>query len=345
MSITKEKFGKTKSGTDVDIYTITNELGSALKLITYGATIQSMITKDVDGNPVDVLLGFETIEEYETNGGSHGATIGRFANRINHGEFTLNSKTYNIPLRNDVYALHGGDEGFGDKVWDAEVDGDSVKMTYFSEDGEEGFPGNLTTTVKFSLTDENELIIDYAATTDADTVLNLTNHSYFNLNGSGNAMDHILKINSDKIAEVDSNAIPYGNYLDVAGTPMDFNTPTVISEKVDNEFIQIKNCGGYDHSYHLADDDSLKDIGYLFSDKTKIKMSMKTTEVAVQFYAGNFIGDLKGKNGVQYFNNSGLCFETQHHPDSPNKPEFPTTVLKAGETFTSSTIYKFEIEK
>lgn len=350
MSITKELFGTTKAGEQADLFTLTNASGMTAKISNYGGIIVSLTAADAKGELADVVLGFDTLAGYETEENPYfGAVIGRFGNRICKGEFSLNGADVKLPALNDDgnNNLHGGDKGFDKVVWDAEVVNDSLVLKYMSADGEEGFPGNLDTTVTYTLTDDNELKINYTATTDKDTVINLTNHSYFNLAGSGSAIDHVVQLDATQFVPVDTEGIPTGGYADVAGTPMDFTAPKAAGEQIDDDYEQLNNCGGYDHSFVIGENGVMKQFGSLTDPSSGRVMTMSTTEPGVQFYAANFMqGDdgtdvVIGKGGVQYFNRDGVCFETQHHPDSPNHSEFPTTTLKAGETYSSATIYAF----
>ena len=342
MGITRERFGTTRDGVETDIFTLTNITGMIAKITNFGGIIVSLMAPDAKGEMADVVLGFDNLEQYDAPGPYFGAAIGRFGNRIAKGEFTLNGTDYKLKtLNNGNNTLHGGGKGFDKVVWDAQIVDDSLVLNYLSVDGEEGFPGNLNTTITYKLTDNNELVIDYSATTDKDTVINLTNHSYFNLAGKGSALNHVLQINARQFVPVNGEAIPLGGYAEVEGTPMDFNEPVVVGSRIDDDYVQLHNCGGYDHSYVVGENGIMKKFGMLFEPVSGRVMEMSTTEPGVQFYAGNFIGDIKGKDGVQYHNRYGLCFETQHHPDSPNHPEFPTTTLKIGEKYSSTTIYAF----
>jgi len=339
----RELFGTTKSGEQADLFTLKNSAGMTAKITNYGGIIVSLTAADSKGTFTDVVLGFDTLAGYENYTGPYfGAAIGRFGNRICKGEFSLNGIDYKLPaLNNGNNNLHGGDKGFDKVVWDAEVVDDSLVLKYTSADGEEGFPGNLDTTITYTLTEENELKIEYNATTDKDTIINLTNHSYFNLAGAGMALDHELQLDATQFVPVDSEAIPTGGYADVDGTPLDFTVAKVIGDRINDDCEQLKNCVGYDHSFVIGENGVMKQFGTLVDPTSGRVMTMSTTEPGVQFYAGNFIGDVKGKGGSQYSDRCGLCFEAQHHPDSPNRPEFPTTTLKVGETYTSTTIYAF----
>ena len=343
MTISKKRFGTTQDGEQADIFIFTNRSGMTAKVTNFGGIIVSLSAADANGEFSDVVLGFDSLAEYQNYPDPYfGAAIGRFGNRICKGQFTLNGVNIKLPVINNAENnLHGGGKGFDKVVWDAEIVDDSLVLKYLSIDGEEGFPGNLETTIIYTLTEENEFKIEYQAATDKDTVVNLTNHTYFNLAGEGSALDHELQLNASQFVPVNDQAIPVGGYTDVAGTPMDFTTAVVVGTRIDEDYEQLKNCAGYDHSYVIGDNGVMKQFATLVDPQSGRVMQMSTTEPGVQFYAGNFIGDVKGKGGTEYHNRYGLCFETQHHPDSPNNADFPTTVLKAGDTFNSTTIYAF----
>ncbi len=340
MTISTSLFGTTKSGQDIDLITISNDSFS-VELINFGATIKSIKTKDNNDRFVDTVLGFDTLAEYEKNDPYIGVTVGRFANRVAKGQFEIDGETYQLPINNGPNALHGGLEGFSHKVWSIEIlDENSVKMNYFSKDGEEGYPGNLNVSVTFSVVDETSLKIDYSATTDKSTIINLTNHTYFNLNGSGSILDHNLKINAESFLPTDDTNIPTGEIRSVSNTPFDFTTVKPIGQDIAVENTQLQYGNGYDHNYIISG--KIDEVAVeSFSEESGIKMETFTTEPGVQLYTGNYLLDTYGKNGQIYANRTGFCVETQHWPDSPNKPEFPTTVLKPEETFKSTTIYRF----
>jgi aldose 1-epimerase len=347
----KMPFGKLPDGTPVDIYTLTNG-GITAKITNYGGIITELHIPDKAGKTADVVLGFDNLESYLEGHPYFGAITGRYANRIAAGKFALEGKTYSLAVNNGPNSLHGGLKGFDKHIWKAEEtktpEGPALKLTRTSPDGEEGYPGSLDVTVTYTLTNDGSLKIDYEAKTDAPTVLNLTNHSYFNLAGAsaGNILDHELTIESDKVTAVDDNLIPTGSISDVAGTPLDFSKATTIGARI----AQIPGePGGYDHNYVIR--------GYKAGSKSPVAtarakdpksgrvMTVLTTEPGVQFYTGNFLdGKLKGKGGVTYDKNRAFCLETQHWPDSPNHASFPTTRLNPGETYKQTTIYKFSAE-
>ena len=346
MSITKESWGETKAGEAVDLYTLENANGVRAKIATYGGIVTELYMPDKDGNMADVVCGHKTLAEYEAGHPYFGSLIGRYGNRIGKGKFTLEGKEYTLAANNGENHLHGGDVGFDKKVWKAEaVESDNsvgVKLTYVSVDGEEGYPGRLTSTVVYELTRDNELKIDYKATTDEATVLNLTHHGYFNLGGhdSGDILDHVMTIAADRYTPVDEGLIPTGEIAPVAGTVMDFTKPTAIGAR-----IKDVAGGGYDHNYVLNNQDGSMALAARVSEsETGRVMEVYTTEPGMQFYTGNFLdGSNKGKGAV-YNKHAAFCLETQHYPDSPNRPEFPPVVLRPGETYTHTTVYRFSVE-
>jgi len=345
----KQAFGKTEDGQQIDIYTLTNRNGVEARITNYGAALVSLKVPDRDGKVDDVVLGYDTLEGYVSDKAYFGATVGRYANRIAGGSFVLNGSTYSLAINNRPNHLHGGEKGFNKRVWTAEGAssgaGQALALTYVSKHGEEGYPGNLTVRVVYTLTDKNELKIDYTATTDKDTVLNLTNHSYFNLAGQGNGdiLDEELFLAADRFTPVDENLIPTGELRKVSGTPFDFTTPTAVGARINQDDQQLKIGKGYDHNFVLnGKAGELKLAARLYAPKTGRVLEVWTTQPGVQFYTGNFLdGTAQGKGGKPYGFRSGLCLETQHFPDSPNHPEFPSTVLKPGQHFRSTTIYKF----
>ena len=347
----KRSFGKTRTGAAVDLYTLTNANGIEATITNYGAIVVSLKTPDRSGKMADVVLGFDSFDGYLSDHPYFGAVVGRYGNRIAKGRFTLNGKEYKLATNNGPNALHGGLKGFDKQIWQAQPVGNSgVRLTYVSKDGEEGYPGTLTTTVEYTLTDANELKLAYTATTDKDTVLNVTNHSYFNLagEGSGDILGHRLQIFADRFTPVDSTLIPTGELKPVAGTAFDFRQPHAIGERIDaagDE--QIKFGGGYDHNFVLNGSmGTMRPAARVSEPKSGRVMEVSTTEPGVQFYTGNFLdGKIKGKGGKAYNRRYAFCLETQHFPDSPNQPKFPSTVLKAGQKFTSATTFKFSTEK
>jgi len=349
MNIQKQSFGQTSEGTEVQLYTLKNQAGMQVQITDYGATVTSIITPDKNGKAGDVVLGFDSVSSYTSDAFTKsnpyfGAIVGRYGNRIAKGKFTLDGKEYTLATNNGPNHLHGGKKGFDRVVWQAEeVPGQqALKLTYVSKDGEEGYPGTLTSTVTYTLTDDNQLRIDYEATTDKATPINLTNHSYFNL-GAGQAEDalqHILMLNADRYTVVDATLIPTGELRPVKGSVMDFTTPTAIGARLN----QVE--GGYDHNYVLKDSDgSMKLAATVYEPTSGRYMEVTTTEPGIQFYSGNFLdGTLTGKNNTTYKKHYGFCLETQHFPDSPNQPSFPSTILKPGDTYRSTTAYKFSVK-
>jgi aldose 1-epimerase len=317
-------------------YTITNDRGLEVSITTYGGAITSLKTPDRQGNLGDIVLGFETLDDYVKNPRYFGALIGRHANRIAGGKFSLNAVTYQLPQNNGANHLHGGFKGFDKRVWNVCKDGNVLHLTYFSKDGEEGYPGNVTAFVDFTLLD-NELRVDYRATTDRDTIVNLTNHSYFNLRGVGTILDHELTLNADAFTPVNEDLIPTGEIKSVVGTALDFRKAKAIGSEIDSV------AGGYDHNFVLNDwDGSLKFAARLSEPVTGRVLEILTTEPGMQFYSGNFLdGSLIGRNGVAYEKYAGLCLEPQHFPDAPNHPNFPSTVLRPGEEYKHTSIYRF----
>jgi aldose 1-epimerase len=318
------------------VYTLTNTLGFEVSITNYGGAITSLKTPDRRGNFGDVVLAYETLDDYARNPRYFGALIGRHANRIARGRFSLNGVEYQLPQNNGVNHLHGGFKGFDKRVWKASQAGNVLHLSYFSKDGEENYPGNLTAYVDYTLSD-NELRIDYRATTDRDTIVNLTNHSYFNLRGQGTILDHELTLHADHFTPVTKELIPTGEIAPVRGTPMDFSKGKAIGSDLDDV------AGGYDHNFVLNDwDGSLRSAARLYDAVTGRVLEILTTEPGIQFYSGNFLdGSLKGKNGVAFEKYTGLCLEPQHFPDAPNHPNFPSTVLRAGEEYNHISVYRF----
>ncbi|MES2277572.1 MAG: aldose epimerase family protein [Bacteroidota bacterium] len=338
-------FQKTVDGKKTDLYYLKNKNGVQAAITSWGGRLVSLLVPDKQGKMVDVVVGFDSLGTYQVAGDFYGATIGRYGNRIGKATFTLNGKAYTLPANNGPNTLHGGKFGFDTKVWDAkQLNDSSLEIDYLSKDGEEGFPGNLTVKVIYSLQDDNSLKISYEATTDKPTVVNLTNHAYWNLNGcgSGTILGHTLQIDGDAYTPVDTTLIPTGKIVPIAGTPFDFRSPTAIGARIEQKDEQLKNGKGYDHNYVLNKHDITKAITTLTGDKTGIVMEVFTEEPGIQFYSGNFMaGKYALKGGAKNDFRTGLCLETQHFPDSPNKPAFPTTELKPGQTYKTTTIYKF----
>ena len=346
----QKDFQKTIDGKNVDLFILSNNNGMEMSVTNYGAKIVALYVPDKSRKIVDVVLGHTSIEEYLISQEPYfGAVCGRTGNRIAKGKFTLDGAEYNLAINNGTNNLHGGIKGFHAVVWDAkQIDEQTLELTYLSKDGEEGFPGNLTTTVTYRLTDDNSLKIDYKATTDKATIHNLTNHSYFNLSGAGDPYigDHLLTINADTYLPTDETAIPYGKPEKVEGTPMDFCTPHEIGARINDDFQQLIYGKGYDHTYVLNKTESeLSLCAKAVSPKTGIVMETFTTEPGVQLYTGNWMtGKFAAKEGKHYPMRSAFCLETQHFPDSINKPEYPSVVLRPGEVFISQTVYQFSIE-
>lgn len=350
----KKLFEKVINGKQVTLFTLENSNGVKVTLTNYGGKIVNIWVPDRNGKISDINLGFNTIDEYLKGSKSFGATVGRYANRIAKATFTLDSVAYQLPVNNGPNCIHGGPDGFYSKVFDAKPvetpEGKAVEMHYVSPDGENGFPGTLDLYVTFKLTDKNELIINYKATTDKPTVLNVTNHSYFNLKGEGQgAITGIeVVVNGDSIAEVANNEmIPTGIYRNIVGTPMDFKAPRLVNKDIDADYDQLKYGGGYDHAWILnkSEKGELSFAASAYEPENGRFMEVFTTEPSVQFFTGNSLnGSQIGKSGVAYAKRTGFCFETQHVPDSPNHPNFPTTVLRPGETFNSTTVYKFSVK-
>lgn len=345
MGITEKSFG-TFNGEAVTEYTLTNATGMQVGIINYGGTVTKILTKDKAGNFGDVVLGFDSIAGFTQKGNPFfGALIGRYGNRIAKGKFTLDGATYTLAAYNNGQALHGGLKGYDKVMWKAEKQpGDSsLKLTYLSKDGEEGYPGNLSIEVIYTLTADNGLKIDYAATTDKATPVNLTNHAYFNLSAGKDStiLDHELMLKADKFTEVDSVLIPTGKLPAVNGTPMDFTAAKKIGKEIDS----VK--GGYDHNWVLnKTGNALESIATLYHAGSGRLMEVYTTEPGIQFYSGNFLdGTLTNtKGGQKYVKHAALCLETQHFPDSPNQPSFPNTILKPGEKYTHTSLYKFSVK-
>ncbi|RXH54851.1 aldose epimerase family protein [Granulicella sibirica] len=346
-SVTKAGFGADKNGTPVDIYTLTSGKVEA-RIMTLGARIVSLKVPDRNGNVADVVLGYDTVAEYQKDGNSYfGAIVGRYGNRIAKGKFSLDGHDYQVPTNNNGNSLHGGLIGFDSLVWTGKQVPDGVEMTLVSKDGDQGYPGTLTAHVTYTLKG-SALKIDYSMSTDKDTVVNLTNHSYFNLSGEGNGtiLDDLLTIPAARYTPVDSGLIPTG-IESVAGTPLDFRKPTPIGARINDPNDQLKIAGGYDHNWVLSDTPGvLKEAAKVEDPKTGRVLTVMTTEPGVQFYTGNFLtGKQPGKGGASYPKNAALCLETQHFPDSPNHPAFPSTELKPGHPRHSTTIFSFSTEK
>ncbi len=345
--ISKAEFGKTPEGTVVDAYTLHNARGASAQILTFGGIVRELMMPDRTGKMGNVVLGFDTLEQYEDRKAHpyFGAIIGRYGNRIANAKFTLDGAQYTLPVNNGPNSLHGGLLGFDRKVWKAEpiegASGQALRLTYVSKDGEEGYPGTLTVTVTYTLTNDDALKIDYLATTDKPTVLNLTNHSYFNLSGdgSGDILKYTLQLDADQYTPVDGTLIPTGELKSVANTPLDFRKPMVIGARI----AQLTEIGGYDHNFVVnGKPGKLRPAARVDDPATGRIMDVSTTEPAIQFYSAIHLDStMVGTGGVKYQKYGAICLETQHYPDSPNHPNFPTTTLRPGEKFTSETVYKF----
>jgi aldose 1-epimerase len=348
-SVTKKPFGKMPDGTQIDVYTLSEGKIEA-RIITYGGIVISLKTPDKSGKVDDIVLGFDTLDQYVkvSNAAGNpffGALIGRYANRIGNAEFKLEGKEYHVPANDGKNSLHGGPHGFNNQVWKGKESPNGVALTYLSKDGEAGYPGNLSVTVRYTL-NNSALHIDYSATTDKPTVLNLTNHSYFNLAGQGNGdiLNHELTLHASKFTPVDSTLIPTGELRPVANTPFDFLKPHRVGERINVDDEQLKIAKGYDHNWVIDSQGAgkLTDTAEVYEPTTGRVLRVSTTQPGVQFYTGNFLdGTLKGKGGKTYVHRGGLCLETQHFPDSPNHPKFPTTELKPGQRFHNVTVFSF----
>ena len=353
--ILKESFGKTADGESVDIYTLKNHRGMQVKITNYGGIVVSLTAPDRNRKFADVVLGYNDLDSYLKPPFPYfGAIVGRYANRIARGRFTLNGEEYKLAVNNGENTLHGGIKGFDKVVWEVKQvrttpAGPALFLTYLSKDGEEGYPGNLTVTVVYTLTNNNELKIDYTASTDKDTVTNLTHHSYFNLAGEGNGdiLDHQLVLKANRFVPTDAGAIPTGELRNVAGTPFDFRAATAIGARINGDDEQLKLGKGYDHTWVInGRAGSLRQAAIAYERKSGRVMEVWTTEPGVQFYTGNYLdGTITGKAGKPYPRRSGFCLETQHYPDSPNQPNFPTTTLKKGAVYRSTTIYRFSARR
>ena len=349
-TVTRKPFGQTADGKALSLYTLTNARGASVQITNFGGTITAINVPDRRGKLGDVVLGYSSAKNYQANAGGtyFGALIGRYANRINKGRFTLDGKAYQIAINNPPNSLHGGKVGFNLKVWTATPvtvkHGVALALRLVSPDGDENFPGTLTVRVVYTFTDDNALRLDYTATTDKDTVVNLTNHSYFNLNGagSGTVLDHRLMMNADKFIPVDKTAIPLGPLRPVAGTPFDFCRPTAIGARINQPNQQLEFGHGYDHNFVLNHHGpGLVLAARVYAPKTGRVLTAYTTEPGMQLYTANFLdGKLRG-NGGTYVRRGAFCLEAQHYPDSPNHPSYPTTELKPGQTYRQTTVYQF----
>lgn len=353
--ISTESFGMTADSLEVDIYTLVNNNGMTVKITNYGGAIVSWTAPDSAGNYEDIVLGMDNLDGYLKGVPYFGALIGRYGNRIAKGKFSLDGADYSLAVNNGENALHGGLKGFDKVVWTAtpvsgSEDGVSLKLNYVSQDGEEGYPGKLSVEVIYTLKNDNSLQIDYQATTDKATVLNLTNHTYFNLTGNvkRDILDHEVMIAANRYLPVDKGLIPTGELQSVKGTPFDFQTPTTIGKRInDDTNMQLKYGGGYDHCWVFSNPASvLKSVAMVYDPTSKRTLEVLTTEPAVQFYTGNFLdGTITGKGGKVYNFRNAFCLETEHYPDSPNQPAFPSTTLQPNDTYKSTTVYKLGVRK
>jgi aldose 1-epimerase len=341
MSVTTETFGIVHN-TVIEKFTIVNKNGVFVKIITLGATLVDFSVPDETNHFSNICLSFDSVDEY-LKSGYFGTTVGRFANRIAKGQFTLNGVSYQLPINNGINSLHGGSKGFDKQIWKATPGKDCVTLFYQSMDGEQGYPGTLDVSVNYRLTDENQLIIKYHATCDQDTIINMTNHTFFNLHGEGSGkdiLDHVLTLNCDKCIPVDETLIPLGPLKDVDETPFDFLTPKSIGKDID------KVPGGYDHTFCKIDQsDSLTKVARLHDPSSGRTITCSTTEPGIQIYTGNFLdGSRIGKSGIKYKKHFGVCLETQHYPDSPNQKGYPNVILRKGQEYHQTTVYEFRLE-
>ena len=351
--ISKESFGKTADGESVDLFTLTNRNGMEARITNYGGIVTTLTAPDRNNKYADVVLGFNDLDSYLKGHPYFGALVGRYGNRIAKGRFTLNGVEYKLAVNNGENHLHGGIKGFDKVVWTARSMrtklGPALSLTYLSKDMEEGYPGNLTVKVVYTLTNNNELRIDYSASTDKDTVTNLTHHSYFNLagEGTGDILNHQLLLKASRFTPTDAGSIPTGELRNVQGTPFDFLKSTAIGARINQDEEQLKFGGGYDHNWVVnGRAGALRQAASVYESTSGRVMDVWTTEPGIQFYTGNFLdGTLTGKSGKAYARRNGFCLETQHYPDSPNKPKFPTTTLRKGTTYRSTTIYRFSARK
>jgi aldose 1-epimerase len=346
--VKKAGFGRTADGQDVDIYTLTNRRSAQVRVITYGGAVVSLKVPDRRGHLDDVVLGFDDIAAYQRQTSYIGALIGRYGNRIARGRFTLDGVEYHLAVNNGENHLHGGIRGFDKVVWKARPlasrNGAALELTYLSRDGEEGYPGNLSVRVVYTLTDANELRVDYSATTDKDTVVNLTQHNYYNLAGAGSSdiLGHWLTVNAARFTPTDAGAIPTGELRSVRGTPFDFTRQTAIGARINADDEQLKFGNGYDHNFVLdGRAGALRRAAEVYEPTTGRVMEVWTTEPGMQLYTGNYLDGTPGKGGRAYPRRSAFCLETQHYPDSPNHPAFPSTVLRKGGRYRTTTVYKF----
>ncbi len=347
--IEKKLFGKLSNGNEIFAYTLKNQNGMTAEIINYGAIVVSLTAPDRNGKFEDIVHGYDNIDSYVVDKNYFGCIVGRYGNRIGKGKFLLEGKVYQLGINNGENHLHGGETGFSKRVWSAEpIESETdpaLKLTYVSKDGEEGYPGTVTITVVYTLTKNNELKIEYTGTTDKTTVFNPTHHSYFNLSGNMNTtiLDHELEINADKTTPVDNELITTGKYADVANTPMDFRLPKKIGKDINADYEQLKFGLGYDHNWVINGyNKKVNRVASLYEAGSGRYMEVYSDQPGLQFYSGNFLnGSVAGKKGIKYQYRSALCLETQCFPDSPNKPQFPSAILKPGDVYKQTTIYKF----
>jgi len=353
--VTVAPFGRTPDGKAVEVYTLTNARGMQVRAITYGAILQAIRVPDRSGQLGDVVLGYDSLQGYLTDSPYFGAVVGRYANRIARGRFTLEGRTYRLAVNNGPNHLHGGLKGYDKVVWRARSfqRGDSVgvKFEHTSPDGDEGYPGTVRVSVTYTLTPKNELVVEYAATTDRPTPINLSQHSYFNLagEGSGDILQHVLTIPADRYTPVDTTLIPTGELASVAGTPFDFRTPTAIGVRIAQADSQLQRGKGYDHNFVLnrsGEQPGLAPAAHVLDPKSGRTLDISTTEPGLQFYSGNFLdGTITGKGGHVYGHRAALVLETQHFPDSPNQPRFPSTIVRPGDKYRSRTVFAFGVDR
>ena len=346
MGITKRSFGKSKEGQEVFLYEITNKNQVTLTVSDFGAAWVHMLVPDREGNRRDVVLGYDSAEGYYVNPGHFGAVVGRNGNRIGNARFEINGTEYQLPVNDNKNNLHSGPDWYRTRVWDVkEIDEEKNSVTFglFSPDGDQGFPGNFSVTVTYELTEENEVVLHYQGSADADTIVNMTNHSYFNLNGhaSGDVLEQEMWVDADAFTATDSLLIPTGEILSVTDTPMDFRVRKKIGRDIDADFEAIGFGGGYDHNWCLNNQGKFAKVAEMWSQESGITMEVYTDLPGVQIYAGNFLDQEVGKNGVVYRKRQGICFETQHYPDAINHENFPSPILRAGEIYQTRTVYRF----
>jgi aldose 1-epimerase len=349
-NINRSEFGHTPAGVTVDLYTLRNSRGMEAGVATYGGIVTALTAPDRDGHYADVVLGYDTLEGYLKDRSYFGALIGRYGNRIAHGKFSLNGTAYTLAANNGPNSLHGGKVGFDKVVWkvataQVTAQGPSLTLTYLSRNGEEGYPGNLLVTAVYTLTEDNALRLAYTARTDHDTVVNLTNHSYFNLRGHGDILRHLVQINAERFTPVDSTLIPTGELRAVAGTPFDFRVPTAIGARIDLDDKQLKFAIGYDHNWVIDHPSGVLTLqATVYEPQSGRVLEVLSTEPGLQFYSGNFLaGPIAGKADQIYAFRGGFCMEPQHYPDSPNHTDFPSTVLKSGETYHNTIVYRLTV--